>query len=78
MGDPPGPGGPERTFDDADALIGMDQAIRTAQEPGVLDGSSVAPAEQHHIAGRPHGGMIGGEVIELEPVLQLGDTIRRR
>jgi len=29
------------------------------------------------IAGRPHSGMIGGEVIELEPVIELGDTIRR-
>jgi len=28
------------------------------------------------IAGRPHGGLVGGEVIELEPVIQLGDTIR--
>ena len=29
------------------------------------------------IAGRPHQGLIGGEVIELEPVLELGDTIRK-
>lgn len=29
------------------------------------------------ISGRSHSGQIGGEVIELEPVLQLGDTIRK-
>jgi LacI family transcriptional regulator, gluconate utilization system Gnt-I transcriptional repressor len=29
------------------------------------------------IAGQPHQGVIGGEVIELFPVLQPGDTIRR-
>ncbi|MBW0159277.1 LacI family DNA-binding transcriptional regulator [Sedimentimonas flavescens] len=29
------------------------------------------------IAGRPHQGLIGGEVVELEPVIQYGDTIRR-
>jgi LacI family gluconate utilization system Gnt-I transcriptional repressor len=29
------------------------------------------------IAGHPQGGMIGGQVLELEPVLQLGDTIRK-
>lgn len=28
------------------------------------------------IAGRPHQGLIGGEVIELEPIIELGDTIR--
>ncbi|HEY0213081.1 MAG TPA: LacI family DNA-binding transcriptional regulator [Paenirhodobacter sp.] len=29
------------------------------------------------IAGHPHSGLIGGEVIELTPVIQPGDTIRR-
>lgn len=29
------------------------------------------------IAGHPQGGMIGGQVLELEPILQLGDTIRK-
>ncbi len=30
------------------------------------------------IAGRSHSGQIGGEVVELTPVLQPGDTIRKR
>lgn len=28
------------------------------------------------IAGRPHQGLIGGEVLELEPIIEMGDTIR--
>ncbi|WP_372837508.1 LacI family DNA-binding transcriptional regulator [Phaeovulum sp.] len=29
------------------------------------------------IAGRSHAGLVGGEVVELKPVLQFGDTIRK-
>jgi len=29
------------------------------------------------IAGRSHAGLVGGEIVELKPVLQFGDTIRK-
>ncbi|MFC5738961.1 LacI family DNA-binding transcriptional regulator [Sinirhodobacter huangdaonensis] len=61
-------------FNGVDLLEGLPRRLATMDACRREIGRKAAEI----IAGRPHGGMIGGEVIELEPVLQLGDTIRRR
>jgi len=61
-------------FNGVDLLDGLPRRLATMDACRREIGRKAAEI----IAGRPHGGMIGGEVIELEPVLQLGDTIRRR
>ncbi|RLL72368.1 LacI family DNA-binding transcriptional regulator [Sinirhodobacter hankyongi] len=61
-------------FNGVDLLEGLPRRLATMDACRREIGRKAAEI----IAGRPHSGMIGGEVIELEPVLQLGDTIRRR
>lgn len=60
-------------FNGVDLLEGLPRRLATMDACRREIGRKAAEI----IAGRPHGGMIGGEVIELEPVIQLGDTIRR-
>lgn len=61
-------------FNGVDLLEGLPRRLATMDACRREIGRKAAEI----IAGRPHSGMIGGEVIELEPVLQLGDTIRQR
>ncbi|MBD3786668.1 MAG: LacI family DNA-binding transcriptional regulator [Sphingomonadales bacterium] len=60
-------------FNGVDLLDGLPRRLATMDACRREIGRKAAEI----IAGRPHGGLIGGEVIELEPVIQLGDTIRR-
>ena len=60
-------------FNGVDLLDGLPRRLATMDACRREIGRKAAEI----IAGRPHSGLIGGEVIELEPVIQLGDTIRR-
>jgi len=59
-------------FNGVDLLEGLPRRLATMDACRREIGRKAAEI----IAGRPHSGLIGGEVIELEPVIQLGDTIR--
>ena len=60
-------------FNGVDLLEGLPRRLATMDSCRREIGRKAAEI----IAGRPHSGLIGGEVIELTPVLQLGDTIRK-
>ncbi len=60
-------------FNGVDLLDGLPRRLATMDACRREIGRKAAEI----IAGRPHNGLIGGEVIELEPVIQLGDTVRR-
>lgn len=60
-------------FNGVDLLDGLPRRLATMDACRREIGRKAAEI----IAGRPHSGLIGGEVIELQPVIQLGDTIRR-
>jgi LacI family gluconate utilization system Gnt-I transcriptional repressor len=60
-------------FNGVDLLDGLPRRLATMDACRREIGRKAAEI----IAGRPHSGLIGGEVIELEPTLQPGDTIRR-
>lgn len=60
-------------FNGVDLLEGLPRRLATMDACRREIGRKAAEI----IAGRPHGGLIGGEVIELEPVIQMGDTIRK-
>lgn len=60
-------------FNGVDLLEGLPRHLATMDACRREIGQKAAEI----IAGRPHSGMIGGEVIELEPVIELGDTIRK-
>ncbi|MDF2140341.1 LacI family DNA-binding transcriptional regulator [Paenirhodobacter sp. CAU 1674] len=59
-------------FNGVDLLDGLPRRLATMDACRREIGRKAAEI----IAGRPHSGLIGGEVIELEPTLQRGDTIR--
>lgn len=60
-------------FNGVDLLEGLPRRLATMDSCRREIGAKAAQI----IAGRPHSGVIGGEVIELTPVIQPGDTIRR-
>ena len=60
-------------FNGVDLLEGLSMRLATMDACRREIGRKAAEI----IAGRPHQGLIGGEVIELEPVIDLGDTIRK-
>lgn len=60
-------------FNGVDLLDGLPRRLATMDACRREIGQRAAEI----ISGRSHSGQIGGEVIELEPVLQLGDTIRK-
>lgn len=60
-------------FNGVDLLDGLPRRLATMDACRREIGRKAAEI----IAGRPHSGLIGGEVIELQPVIQLGDTIRQ-
>ncbi len=60
-------------FNGVDLLDGLPRRLATMDACRRAIGKRAAQI----IAGRSHSGLIGGEVIELEPTLQPGDTIRK-
>lgn len=60
-------------FNGVDLLDGLPRKLATMDACRREIGRKAAEI----VAGRPHSGAIGGEVIELEPVIEFGDTIRK-
>lgn len=60
-------------FNGVDLLDGLPRRLATMDACRREIGKRAAQI----IAGRSHSGLVGGEVIELEPTLQPGDTIRK-
>lgn len=60
-------------FNGVDLLDGLPRRLATMDACRREIGRKAAEI----VAGRPHSGAIGGEVIELEPVIEFGDTIRK-
>ncbi len=60
-------------FNGVELLDGLPRRLATMDACRLEIGRKAAEI----VAGKAHGGVIGGEVIELSPTLQPGDTIRK-